>query len=160
ALEQLDVERFIYASTMLVHAPVEQPGRVDESTPLAPKWAYPRSKAQTEAVIERGHGAMPFTILRLAGLYDENSGVPTLTQQIARIYEKDFKSHLYSGDTSAGQDFIHKEDMVDVFKRVIERRKELPQENYILAGETDVMSYDELQDEIGKLIHGERDWAT
>jgi len=160
ALGQLDVERFIYASTMLVHAPVEQPGRVDESTPLAPKWAYPRSKAQTEAVIEREHGAMPFTILRLAGLYDENSGVPTLTQQIARIYEKDFKSHLYSGDTSAGQAFIHKEDMVDVFKRVIERRKELPKENYILAGETDVMSYDELQDEIGKLIHGERDWAT
>jgi hypothetical protein len=42
---------------------------------------------------------MLYTILRLAGLYDGKLGVSTLTQQIARIYEKNLKSHLYAGDT-------------------------------------------------------------
>src|SRR5919107_3599582 len=41
------VEQFVFASTMLVHAPT-QPGRpITEDWPLEPKWAYPQSKVET-----------------------------------------------------------------------------------------------------------------
>lgn len=159
-LQGLRVERFIHASTMLVHAPAARPARISEESPLEPKWAYPRSKAEAERVIAQEHGHIPYTILRLAGLYDETSGVPTLTQQIARIYERDMKSHLYAGDIDAGQSFIHKQDMVAVFKRTIERRNSLPVRDVMLAGEPEVMGYNELQDTIGRLIHGDRSWQT
>lgn len=160
ALQGFKVERFLYASTMLVHQPAVPGKKIDETTPLAPGWAYPESKAETEAVIEQEHGNIPYTLLRLAGLYDDESAVPTLSQQIARIYEKDLKSHVYSGDLMTGQAFLHQEDMIDAFIRVIERRNELEQNGSILIGEDSVMSYQALQNRIGELLFGEAQWQT
>jgi hypothetical protein len=42
-------------------------------------------------------------LLHLAGVYDDQRCVPTLAQQIARIYERDAKSYLYAGNPEAGQ---------------------------------------------------------
>ncbi len=42
----------------------------------------------------------------------------------------------------------------------MERRGELPEEAVILIGESEAMGYDELQDEIGRLLHGDADWST
>ncbi|HDZ08988.1 vitamin K epoxide reductase family protein [Pseudohongiella sp.] len=160
ALTDFNVERFIYSGTMLVHQAGSPGERVNESTPIAPKWAYPESKAETEAVIRENSGDMPFTLLHLAGLYDDNTAVPTLAHQIARIYERDMKAHLHSGDQDAGQSFIHLDDMLDLFKRCIDRRNDLPADATVLAGEPDVMSYRQLQDELGRLIHGAEVWRT
>ncbi len=159
-LRDFDVERFVYSGTMLVHQPVDPGEVVTEESPIAPKWAYPESKAETEQVIRAHAGNMPWTLLHLAGLYDESSAVPTLTHQMARIYERDMKSHLYSGNIDAGQAFIHLEDMVEVFKRTVDRRSDLPRQHTLLAGEQDVLSYRELQDRLGRLIHGEERWRT
>ncbi|SFE17674.1 vitamin K epoxide reductase family protein [Nitrosomonas sp. Nm166] len=159
-LQDFEVERFIYSSTMLVHEPSVPGQKINEDTPLKPGWAYPQSKAEAEKVIQQEHGSIPFTILRLAGVYDNDSAVPTLARQIARIYERDFKSHLYAGDMMAGQAFIHKEDMVDLFMRVVDRRRSLPKANIILAGEDEVMGYRELQNRIGHLIFGKKEWQT
>lgn len=160
ALGELEVERFIYSSTMLVHQPATPGERITEDTPVEPKWAYPCSKAETEAVIAEFSERIPVTLLRLAGLYDETHCVPTLAHQIARIYEATLKSHLYAGDTEAGQAFVHQEDMVDAFARCIERRNELPREHAILIGEESSESYQALQDRLGELIHGRERWRT
>ncbi|PMR75192.1 vitamin K epoxide reductase family protein [Billgrantia endophytica] len=160
ALQDMNVERFIYSSTMLVHEPQVPGKRVNEDTPIAPTWAYPKSKAETEAVIREHAGDMPYTLLRLAGMYDETTCVPTLSHQIARIYEHTLKSHLYSGNTGAGQACVHKEDMIDAFRRTIDRRHDLPRENEILIGEEHCVSYEALQNRLGELIHGEDHWKT
>ena len=159
-LRDFEVGQFVYSGTMLVHQPAPPGGLIDEETPLAPAWPYPWSKARTEEVIREGAGEIPVLILRLAGLYDDRTAVPTLSHQIARIYERDPKSHLYAGDTSAGQAAIHLDDMLDLFVRGIDRRARLGRETVVLAGEPEVMSYDALQDEIGRLIHGEETWRT
>lgn len=160
ALQEMNVERFIYASTMLVHEPQVPGKRVNEETPIAPGWAYPKSKAETEAVIREHAGGMSYTLLRLAGMYDEATCVPTLSHQVARIYEHTLKSHLYSGNTTAGQACVHKEDMIDAFRRTIDRRHELPHENAILVGEAHTLSYEALQNRLGELIHGKDKWQT
>ncbi|WP_121068134.1 NAD-dependent epimerase/dehydratase family protein [Chachezhania antarctica] len=161
ALRQVEVEQFVYSGTMLVHAPGQPGERIDESAPIDPQWAYPQSKAQTEDVI-REHAAedMKTVFLHLAGLYDEQTAVPTLSHQIARIYERSFKSHAFSGDMNAGQAFIHRDDMLDLFRRVIARRADLDRGEVILAGEPDAMGYGKLQDRIGQLIHGQEQWET
>lgn len=160
ALQDFNVDRFIYASTMLVHAPGVPGQKINEEHPIAPKWAYPQSKADTEEIILQSRGDIPCTILRLAGLYDAATAVPTLSHQIARVYERDVKSHLYAGDLLAGQSFIHQEDMTDLFLRVVERRHDLPAENIMLAGEKTVLNYQEIQNRLGHLIFGEADWQT
>lgn len=159
-LQDFKVERFIYSSTMLVHEASAPGHKINEDTPIKPGWTYPQSKALAEEAIHKARGDIPVTILRLAGLYDEKTAVPTLSYQIARIYEREFKSWLYSGDLMAGQAFLHKKDMLDLFKRVVERRADLPENNIILAGENDVMGYQELQNRIGHLIYGEKKWKT
>jgi nucleoside-diphosphate-sugar epimerase len=160
ALADFEVARFIYSGTMLVHQAVSPGERVTESTPIAPKWAYPESKAETEDAIREHCQDTPFTLLHLAGLYDDHTAVPTLAHQIARIYERDMKAHLHSGDQDAGQSFIHLDDMLELIKRCIDCRNALPADNVILAGEPDVMSYQQLQDELGRLIHGADVWRT
>lgn len=160
ALQDFEVEQLLYSGTMLVHEPGAPGERIDESRPLMPKWAYPRSKVAAEEVIRREHGRIPYVLLHLAGLYDDRTCVPTLAHQIARIYERDFQSYLYSGDPRAGQSMVHKEDMVDAFRRAVDRRRELPPDAVILVGEPEAMGYDELQDAIGRLIHGEDQWTT
>lgn len=159
ALEGFAVERFIYASTMLVHAPAEPGERIDEDTPFDPQWEYPRSKKKVEDLI-RSEARMPFAILRLAGVYDEHSAVPTLAHQIARIYERDFQSHLYAGSRDVGQAMLHREDMIDAVRRTVWRRASLPPDAQILIGEPEAPGYQTLQDRIGELIHGAERWAT
>lgn len=160
ALQDFEVEQFLYASTMLVHAPCRPGERIDERHPIGPRWAYPRSKAQAEAAIRRSHGRLPYAILRLAGVYDARTMVPTLANQVARIYERDLESHFYSGSTLVGQSMLHRDDMLDAIGRAVDRRAALPAGAEILVGEPDAVGYEVLQDALGRLIHGEDDWPT
>ncbi|TIT26495.1 MAG: vitamin K epoxide reductase, partial [Mesorhizobium sp.] len=63
------------------------------------------------------------------------------------------------GDITAGQPYLHKDDLVDAVVRTVDRRAELPVETVLLIGEEDTPSYEEMQKRIGRLIHGE-DWRT
>jgi nucleoside-diphosphate-sugar epimerase len=159
-LQEFEVGQFVYSGTMLVHEAGKPGERVSEETPIAPSWVYPKSKAATEDVIRETHGEIPYVLLHLAGLYDDHTAVPTLSHQIARIYERSIKSRLYSGDLQAGQSFVHKEDMLDAFRRTVDRRESLPEDVTILIGEPDAASYETLQDTIGRLIHGDDEWTT
>jgi nucleoside-diphosphate-sugar epimerase len=160
ALRKFEVEQFIYSSTILVHAPCRPGEHIDESQPIEPRWAYPQSKAAAERVVRVEHRTIPYVILRLAGVYDEHAMVPTLSQQIARIFERDVQSHFYSGSTLVGQAMLHREDMIDAFARAVDRRRVLPPATELLIGEPDAMGYDALQDELGRLLHGAEEWTT
>jgi nucleoside-diphosphate-sugar epimerase len=149
------VEQFVFASTMLVHAPT-QPGRpITEDWPLAPTWAYPQSKVETEQLVQAEHGPIPVVILRPAGVYDQRCRSAFLAQQIARIYERQPTSYLFAGDPSHGQPSLHLDDLVDAVERVVKRRGDLPAEAILLLGETETPSYEILQRRIGELVHGE-----
>jgi nucleoside-diphosphate-sugar epimerase len=105
-LEQLkwfQVEQFVFSSTMLVHTPTDQELRINEDSPINPRWPYPQSKVETEALIRKEHGDIPVVLLRLAGIYDDRGHSAFLPQQIARIYERQLLSHMYPGDIRRGQ---------------------------------------------------------
>lgn len=158
-LQAFQVEQFIFSSTMLVYAPSTPEHPIDESWPVEPKWDYPKSKVRTEEVIRAERGNIPVVILRIAGVYDDLCHSVPLAHQIQRIYERQLVSHLYPGDMTHGQSFLHLDDLVDLYGRLVRRRKELPRDTLLLAGEPVSLSYDELQREIGQLIHGEN-WET
>lgn len=153
------VEQFLFSSTMLVHKPAEPGQRITEDWPLAPTWAYPASKVRTEQLIRAERGAIPAVLLRIAGVYDDGCHSIPLAHQIQRIYERDFTSRLYSGETAHGQAFLHLDDLVDAIARCVDRRAALPPELPLLVGEPETLSYDELQHTLARLIHGEN-WET
>ncbi|MEQ8486725.1 MAG: NAD(P)-dependent oxidoreductase [Pseudomonadales bacterium] len=150
-----EVQQFLFASTMLVHAPGEPGVYLNEDSPIGPTWAYPESKVRTEQLIRDERGPIPAVFLRIAGVYDNGCHSPPLAHQIQRIYERQLAGHLYSGETAHGQTFIHLDDLVDAIEQAVMRRDRLPEEVPILLGEPQVLSYDELQHSFYRLIHGE-----
>lgn len=160
ALRKMTVDQLVYSSTMLVHEPTRAGELIDETRPIGPRWEYPKSKAAAEEAIRAEHGDVPYVLLRLAGVYDERSTVPTMAQQIAAVYERDLQSYLFSGDRLAGQAVLHREDMLAAFRLAVDRRAALPPECALLIGEPETIGYGALQDELGYLIHGVDDWPT
>lgn len=158
-LQNFEVEQFVFSSTMLVHAPCEPGQHINEEWPIEPKWDYPKSKVETEKLILHKRGGIPVALLRIAGVYDDNGHSIPLAHQIQRIYERRMTSKVFPGDTSRGQSFVHLEDVVDALERAVERRKQLPAELAVLIGESETVSYGELQQRFGWLIHHE-EWET
>lgn len=154
-----EVGQFIFASTMLVHRPGEPGLLITEESPLGPTWAYPESKVRTEELIRSERGMIPTVILRMAGVYDDDCHSPPLANQIQRIYERQLAGHLYSGETSHGQSFVHMDDVIDAVELAVERRTALPVESVALIGEAETLSYDELQHSFQRLILNES-WET
>lgn len=151
--EGFDVEQFIFSSTMLVHKPGEPGEFIDEEWPLEPTWAYPASKVRTEALIGDERGDIATVILRLAGVYDDVCHSPPLAHQMQRIYEGQVAAHLYSGEVSHGQAYLHLDDAIDAIERSVERRAHLPVGAAILIGEPETLSYDELQHSFMRLLN-------
>jgi len=156
----LRVEQFIFSSTMLVHAPTT-PGRpITEDSPLRPTWAYPKSKVQTEEVIQKERGDIPTVVLRLAGVYDDLGHSAPLPRQIQRIFERDPTAYIFTGKICHGQAMVHRDDVVDLYVRLVERRGVLPADLVLGVGEPETLGYAELQSILGRLIQGEEHWRT
>ena len=158
-LQALEVEQFVYASTMLVHAPTEPGVPISETSPVEPRWVYPQSKLETERAVERAHGAIPYVLLRIAGVYSPIVQPPTLAHQVSWIYERQLKGRVFPGEASHGQSFIHLDDLTAAVVRTVDRRGDLPPDLKLLLGEPSTLSYTALQNRLGTLIHGEQ-WET
>jgi len=154
ALQAFEVEQFIFSSTMLVHTPCKVGEKINENSPIIPKWDYPLSKVHTEKAIHELRGKIPSVVLRIAGVYDDMCHSIPISHQIQRIYEKQLESHLFSGDITHGASFLHMDDLVDAIELAVEKRKLLPPELTLLIGEAQTLSYDQLQREISKLLFG------
>jgi len=159
ALQDFHVEQFVFSSSLLVMKPVEEGEVVTETSPVEAAWDYPESKIEAEQVIRETHGDTPVVILRMAGVYDEDCHSVPIAQHISRIHQKQFESYFFPGDADHGQAFVHLDDLVDCFDKTIERRHELGPYEVLLVAEPDLMSYAELQDRLGELLHGQ-EWPT
>ena len=159
ALQSFHLEQFIFSSTMLVHAPCVPGEHINEDWPLDPRWDYPKSKVKTEKLILAERGNIPVVLLRVAGVYDDVCHSLPLAQQIQRIYERRLIGHLFPGSIVHGQSFLHLEDLLDAFALLVRRRAKNPPALTLLLGEPETLSYDELQETFGNLLHGEK-WET
>jgi nucleoside-diphosphate-sugar epimerase len=158
-IQGFEVEQIVFSSSLLVMQPDEEGKPLTEQSATEGEWAYPQSKLDAEEVLREERGETPVVILRIAGVYDEQCHSLPVSQQIARIYEKQLESFVFPGDASRGQALVHLDDLTDCFEKVVQRRSELDDEELFLIAEPDVMSYEELQDQIGELVHG-HEWPT
>ena len=160
ALQDFEVEQFVFASTMLVHQPTALPdSHITEESPLGPSWPYPESKLKTEELLRKRHGKIPVVLLRIAGVYDDMGHSAFLAEQIAGVYEHRATAHLYPGMLCAAQSNVHLDDLTEAFARLVDRRRELPPELPLLIGEPDALGYAEIQDIVHRELHG-KGWST
>lgn len=160
ALRAFDVGQFVFASSMLIHAPARPGQRISEDWPLDPKaLPYRESKIHAERVVREQRGDVPAVLVRPAGVYDDGGHSAFLAHQIARIYERNLIAHVYPGDLDTGQASLHVDDLAEAVLRIVERRRDLLPEVAILLGEPETLTTRELQEAIGCLIHDHK-WET
>lgn len=155
----LRAEQFVFSSSVLAMRPAEEGLLLDESSPEFAEWDYPQSKLDAERVVREEHGDIPAVVLRIAGCYDEHCHSIPIGQQIKRIAERQLESRFFPGDPHHGQAFVHVDDVADLVCRVVERRAELSPYELLLVAEPAWLSYAELQDRLGELLHGHQ-WTT
>jgi nucleoside-diphosphate-sugar epimerase len=153
-LHEFHVEQFVFSSSLLVMEPSDDEALTEQS-PTEAEWDYPRSKLEAEKVIESEHGNIPAVILRIAGVYDGLCHSIPISQQISRIYERKLESYLFPGDPDSGQAFVHLDDLTDCFRRVVDHRDRLDSYEVFIIAEPDVVTYAEMQELVGQMIHGE-----
>ena len=160
ALQGFDIDQIVFSSTMLVHEPSRGPGhKITEDAALEPKWPYPDSKVTTERLLRDVRGSVSLCTLRIAGVYDDRCHSIPLAHQMQRIYEDDPLSHLFPGDLTHGQSFVHLEDTVEAIRSAIDRRRDIPPERDYLIGEDETLGYEQLQDLFAERLHG-KPWET
>ena len=144
---------------MLVHAPTRPGQPIDEDSPLDPKWDYPKSKVKTEELIRAERGAIPVVILRIAGVYDDRCHSIPLAHQIQRIYERSSPATSTRPTRRTARRSSTSTTWWTRSCALVERRAQLPPETVLLIGEPETLGYEELQETLGRLIHGE-EWPT
>jgi nucleoside-diphosphate-sugar epimerase len=159
ALQDLDVDQFIFSSSLLVYKPAPPGHKITEDSPLLPKWDYPLSKVKATRIIRAENKDIPVVILRIAGVYNDIGSSIPISNHIQRIYEKQFSSHFYPGNLSYGNPFVHLDDLADAIVLAVEKRKQLPHETIINIGEPETLSYGYLQTTIARLLH-DKEWKT
>jgi len=159
ALQEFDVQQFLFSSSMLVHAPTKPGVPITEESPFDPKWDYPLSKVNTEKLIHKHRGKIPAVIFRIAGVYDDMCHSLPISHQIQRIYEKQLEAHLFPGDLSHGASFVHMDDVVNAVWLAVEKRKEIPKDATFLIGEPETLSYDAIQKSIARNLF-DKDFTT
>ncbi len=158
-LQHFEVAHFVFASTMLVHAPAKPGDKINESSPIEPTWGYPRSKVQAEQLLTKRRGAARTTILEIAGVYTDFCQSIPIAHQIQRIYERQMSSHFYPADLNTRQSFVHLDDLVDAIVAVLKKRDEFEPRSVFLIGEEAALSYLELQNSISQALYG-KNWST
>jgi nucleoside-diphosphate-sugar epimerase len=153
------VEQLIFSSSLLVMKSAVEGEKVTERSPVEGEWDYPESKLEAEQVLRESHDGIPVVVLRIAGVYDEICHSVPIAQQISRIYQRQLESYFFPGDADHGQAFVHLEDLVRAIGNTVERRRLLGDYEVVLIAEPDVMTYAELQDRLGELIH-DKEWPT
>lgn len=155
-LQPFQVEQFIFSSTMLVHEPAKLGEVISESSPVEPTWPYPESKVKTEAAMHKQHGKIPIVILRIAGVYDDACHSIPISNQLQRVYERQFAAHVFPGNLDKGVAYLHMDDLVDSFTLSIQKRKSLPSAVTLIIGEPGFVSYRKLQDEMTRLLFNQK----
>jgi len=159
ALADFTLDQFVFSSTMLVYNPAPLGAKLDEDSVVNAKWEYPLSKVKTENLILERKSPARSVMLRIAGIYDDGCHSIPLSQQIVRIYEKQLESHFFPGNPQHGATFLHMDDLVRAIQLIVEKRNTLSHDELFILGEPEHLSYRELQDEMGMLIHGKK-WPT
>ena len=158
-LQNFQLDQFVFSSTLLVYAPCKVGEKISENSKVEPKWEYPLSKIKTEKIIDEKQGNASSVILRIAGIYNDDCNSIPISQQIYRIYQKQLESHLFPGNLHHGSSFLHMDDLIQALEKVVEMRRELAKQELFVLGEPEVMSYGDLQKEIGLLLYSKPWWT-
>ena len=143
------VQRFIFGSSVLASEP-QQPF-IDEDTPASEYIPYAKSKKLGENLVRTASSKVPGLTVRIAGAFSDWCEVPPLYALI-HTWSK-FWGRAIPGHGHSGSPYIHIQDVISLFMRVMKIHEKLESYDQLLASPNGFNSHMDLFQAIRKILY-------
>lgn len=121
--KEMGVRRFVFASSQ---AACRFGVTVTEETPADATIPYARSKRAGEELVRQYAQWVPGAIVRIAAVYSDWCEYPPLYTMLNNWCSgKFFESHILAGHGRSAIPYVHVQDLVQLFLRILEKSREL-----------------------------------
>ncbi|MDR4496486.1 MAG: NAD(P)-dependent oxidoreductase [Candidatus Scalindua sp.] len=126
-------KRLVFASTLSVLSQVAGNQKLNEKSKPESNLPYAQSKISSELMLVKTSTDLPFTILRIGAVFSEWCELPPLYILIKHWSRKSWMGRTIPGKGNTGFPYIHRDDVVDIVKKVIVRNDQLDTCEWFLA---------------------------
>ncbi len=153
ALKSLEVGTLVFTSSIAVMKACSGKDPLGEDSTTGSPLYYGISKLKAEDILQAYKDAFHVTIIRLAGVYSPYCQLIPLANQIVSIYRKDISSRFLPNGGEGCIPYVHLEDVLDGFERIMQKSQEIPSGSVYIFAEEDYFPYGELYRSVFKEIH-------
>ncbi len=152
--EPLKLRRFIYTSSVAA-CPFPRPGEcIDESTPPTADFPYARAKLAGEAMMREWADRVPTCIVRPAAVVSDWCEYPPLMEFLQTWCSHGWKSRILGGRGRSAIPYLHVEDLMSFYLRVVEHGDELRDAEVLIASPDGSTTHAELFREATRAAFG------
>lgn len=150
----LNLERFIFTSSVAA-CPFPQAGEaVTEDTPPTAPVPYARSKRQGEEMMHEFRDRIPSTIVRLAAIVSDWCEYEPLANFILTWCSGHWNARILGGRGQSAIPYLHVRDLIAFYLRVIEKHRELEPVEVLQASPNGSTTHLELYREVTRSLYG------
>ncbi len=141
----VDAGRLIFASSMATMLPHLAGEMLTERSPTSHYIPYGKSKSLGEDLVREASSRLPAITLRIGGVFSDWCELPPLCSMM-RMWGGGFpgKKRIVVGHGRTGMPYIHRDDLVKLVRRCIERAQTLEAYEVFLASQHGAVSHEEL----------------
>lgn len=152
----LGLKRFVFSSSVAA-CELPPPGRtLDETSPPDGHHIYARSKRMGEEMLREYERFFPTTIVRFAALFSDWCEYAPLYMFLETWLSWAWNRNILAGRGSAAIPYLHVEDLVMLFERLLDRHAELASGEVLVASPDGSVSHLELHETATLLQYGHR----
>lgn len=151
----LQLKRFIFTSSLAACDLPPDGQALTEDSPASADFPYARSKCKAEALVKKYSDTYPCSVVRLAAVYSDWCEYPMLYMLLKFWLSKNrFLSKILAGQGESAIPYIHINDLIKLFLRIIEISDSLPRFAIYNASPQGCVSHNELYQTAVKYYHG------
>lgn len=133
------VKRILFAGSIaaLEPVPLSMKSVLTEKSPACGDVAYARSKALGEELLFKNSDRVPVVILRLGGIFTDWCELPPMFS-LMKMWSKPFIGRMIPGEGFSGFPYLHRKDVVNIVRRIIEKDSILSRFEVLFASENGI----------------------
>ena len=137
------VKRILFAGSIAALEPLPNGKVLTEKSLAGGKIAYSKSKAMGEKLLFKNSDRVPAVVLRLGGVFTDWCELPPLFS-VMKMWSKPFFGRMMPGQGMSGFPYIHRRDVVQIVRRIIEKNEYLDRFETLFASHSGFTSQKDL----------------
>jgi nucleoside-diphosphate-sugar epimerase len=142
--ETLDLNRFVFASSVAACRFPRPEGAVTEATPPDGEHIYAWSKREGEAMVQARASSVPGCIVRFGAIYSDWCEYPPLYIFLSTWLSESIRSRLLAGRGATAIPYIHIQDVVTFMRSLLNTQTRLEPAEVLIASTIGCASHEEL----------------